>query len=139
MAKEFAKLTGDTGKVYALDQDDVSIDTLKSETENTVIEPFVGDITKETPLSPCSIDLIYVSMVLHGFAQTQMEGFLREVNRLLKPGERLAIVEIDKVETPFGPPLEIRISPEELKQTITLHPLHLVDIGQFYYMQVFQK
>ena len=44
MAKEFAKLTGKTGKVYALDPDTISIDILRSETAGTIIEPFIGDI-----------------------------------------------------------------------------------------------
>ena len=46
MAKEFAKITGESGKVYALDPDETSINILKSEVQNTVIEAFVGDITK---------------------------------------------------------------------------------------------
>lgn len=139
IAKEFAKLTGKTGKVYALDPDTISIEILKSEIEDTIIEPFVGDITEETKLAISSIDLIYVSTVVHSFSQTQMEGFLKEVKRLLKPNARLAIVEIKKEDTPFGPPLDIRFSPEELKQTISLTPTRLIDVGQFFYMQIFEK
>lgn len=139
MAKEFAKLTGKTGKVYALDPDAISIDTLKSETAGTIIEAFVGDITKETILVSASIDLIYLSTVVHGFSESQMEGFLREAKRLLKPNGRLGIVEIKKENTPFGPPLDIRFSPEELKQTISLTSIHLTEVAQYFYMQIFEK
>jgi len=139
MAKEFAKLTGKTGKVYALDSDIRSIEILKGETEGTIIEPFAGDITKETKLAASSIDLIYVSTVIHGFSESQMEGFLRETKRLLKRNGRLAIVEIKKKETPFGPPLNKRFSPEELKQAISLAPTQLIELGQFFYMQIFGK
>jgi ubiquinone/menaquinone biosynthesis C-methylase UbiE len=139
MAKEFAKLTGTAGIVYALDPDAISIDTLKSETVGTNIEPFVGDITKETKLEASSIDMIYLSTVIHGFSKTQMEGFLREVKRLVKPDGKLVIVEIKKEETPFGPPLEIRFSPEELRQTIEFTPTRLIDIGQYFYMKIFKK
>jgi ubiquinone/menaquinone biosynthesis C-methylase UbiE len=139
MAKEFGKLTGRTGKVYALDSDPISIDVLKSETVGTNIEPLVGDITEETKLAASSIDLIYLSTVIHGISKAQMEGFLREVKRLLKPDGRLAIVEIKKEETPFGPPLEIRFSPEELRQRIDFTPAQLIDVGQYFYMQIFNK
>ena len=139
MAKEFAKLTGKTGKVYALDSDIRLIEILKGETEGTIIEPFVGDITKETKLAASSIDLIYVSTVIHGFSESQMEGFLRETKRLLKPSGRLAIVEIKKKETPFGPPLDKRFSPEELKRAISLTLTRLIDVGQFFFMQIFGK
>lgn len=139
MAKEFAKLTEKTGKVYALDSDIRSIEILKGETEGTIIEPFVGDITKGTKLAASSIDLIYLSTVIHGFSESQMEGFLRETKRLLKPNGRLAIVEIKKKETPFGPPLNKRFSPEELKQAISLTPTWLIDVGQFFFMQIFGK
>jgi ubiquinone/menaquinone biosynthesis C-methylase UbiE len=139
MAKEFARLTGNTGKVYALDSDAKSIEILKAETEGTIIEPFVGDITQETKLASSSIDLMYVSTVIHGLSKPQMEGFLREAKRLLKPSGRLAIVEIKKQDTPFGPPLDVRFSPEELKQAISLTPTRLIDVGQFFYMQIFEK
>ncbi len=139
MAKEFAESAGKTSKIYALDPDTILIDALKSETAGTNIEPIIGDITEETKLARSSVDLIYLSTVVHGFSKIQLEGFLREVKRLLKPGGRLAIVEIKKEETPFGPPLEMRFSPEELRQAIDFTPTLLTDIGQYFYMQIFKK
>ena len=139
MAKEFAKIAGGKGRVFALDTDAVSIDVLKSETAGTNIEPFVGDITKKTKLAASSIDLIYLSTVVHGFTKAELKGCLKEVRRLLKPDGRLAIVEIKKEETPFGPPLEIRFSPVELRQAIDLIPTGLIDVGQYFYMQMFNN
>jgi ubiquinone/menaquinone biosynthesis C-methylase UbiE len=139
MAKEFVKLTGKTGMVYALDPDAASIDLLKTETLDINIEAFVGDITKETRLTASSIDLIYLSTVIHGFSETEMKGFLKEIKRLLKPNGKLAIIEIKKEDTPFGPPLGIRFSPEELRNIIDLNPTQLIDVGEYFYMQIFEK
>lgn len=139
MSKEFAKLLNSTGKVYAVDTDEESIDMLKEETKGTNIEPTVADITKTTPIKDSSIDLMYMSTVFHGFTKAQIPSFQKEVKRLLKPNAVLAIVEIKKDDTSFGPPLEIRCSPEELKKVITLHPKTTVDIGQYFYMQLFEN
>ena len=139
MSKEFCKLTGELGKVYALDPDAVSIDALKAETLHKNIEAFVGDITKQTELEASCLDLIYISTVIHGFSRTQMTGFVNEVKRLLKPNGILAIVEIKKEDTPFGPPLDMRFSPEELKAIIDLKPTQCVEVGEFFYMQLFEK
>ncbi|MDD5063845.1 MAG: class I SAM-dependent methyltransferase [Phycisphaerae bacterium] len=139
MAKEFSKLVKETGKVYALDIDDESIETLKKETEKTNIEPIAADITKAVPIRDYSADLIYLSNVFHGFSEGQIEGFQKEVKRLLKPNAKLAIVEIKKEDTPFGPPLNIRFSPEELRQKITLAAKALVEAGQYSYMQIFEN
>lgn len=139
MSKEFSKLTGELGKVYALDPDSVSVDALKTEALNTNIEAFVGDITKQIALRASSLDLVYVSTVIHGFSGTQLTGFVNEVKRLLKPDGRLAIVEIKKEDTPFGPPLDMRFSPEELRAIIDLKPTQWVDVGEFFYMQVFEN
>jgi len=139
MSKEFSHRLNHTGKVYALDPDHKSIDTLSAETQGTNIAPFLGDITKTTPLAAASLDLIYVATVLHGFDQDQMSGFAAEIKRLLKPKGILAIIEIKKEPTPFGPPLEMRFSPQELAQLIPLIPRKTVDVGEYFYMQIFEN
>jgi ubiquinone/menaquinone biosynthesis C-methylase UbiE len=139
MAKEFSKILNNTGKVYALDPDTEAIETLKQETKGTNIEPIEADITQATPIEGLSIDLIYLSTVLHGFLEDQITNFLVEAKRLLKPNARLAIIEIQKQDTPFGPPLDIRFSPEELKKIINLTPKALVEVGQYFYMQIFEN
>jgi len=139
MAKEFSRRVGNAGKVYALDPDEIAVATLREETAGTNILAMVGDITTVTPLPPSSLDLVYLSMVFHGFSPAQIKGFRAEVIRLLKPPGRLAIVEIAKRETPFGPPLRIRFSREELKRALRLVPQATVDVGEHCYMQLFEK
>jgi len=139
MSKEFSKLLNNTGKVYAMDPDREAIETLKEETKGSNIEPIVADITKTIPIEESSTDLIYLSTVLHGFSEDEIESFQKEAKRVLRPNARLAIVEIQKQSTPLGPPLGMRFSPEELIQTITLSPKSSVEVGQYFYMQTFEN
>lgn len=139
MSKEFSKLVTRTGKVYALDPDTAALEILKQETKGTNIQTLEGDITRRTQIQGASIDLIYLATVFHGFSEDEIPGFQKEVRRLLKPNAILSIVEIKKVKTPFGPPLHIRFSPDELKETITLIPKSLVDVGEYFYMQMFNN
>ncbi|HUT43683.1 MAG TPA: class I SAM-dependent methyltransferase [Desulfobacterales bacterium] len=132
-------LLNNTGKVYALDPDKAAIEILKEETQGTNIEAIVGDITGRTQIEGASVDLIYLSTVFHGFSKEDIDGFQKEVKRLLKPNAILAIIEIKKEETPFGPPLDIRFSPDELKETITLNPKSLVEVGEYFYMMIFEN
>lgn len=105
MAKQFSQCVGATGTVYALDPDEISIAALRKETRGTNIVAMTGDITTRTQLPAAALDLIYLSTVFHGFSPAQIRGFEAEVARLLAPRGRLAIVEIVKHVTPFGPPL----------------------------------
>ena len=139
MSKEFSKLLSNTGIVYALDPDESAIEILKEETKGTNIETIVGDITQRTHIEGNSVDLIYLSTVFHGFSKDEIDDFQKEVKRLLKPNAVLAIIEIIKEETPFGPPLDIRFSPDELKETITLNPKSLLAVGEYFYMQTFEN
>ena len=139
MSKEFSRILKNTGKIYAIDPDKKAIEILKEETKGTNITTILGDITKTTELEELSLDLIYLSTVFHGFSKSQIDGFQKEVRRLLKPNGILAIVEIKKEPTPFGPPLDIRFSPQELREVITLFPKKMVEAGQYFYMQLFEK
>jgi ubiquinone/menaquinone biosynthesis C-methylase UbiE len=139
MAKKFSELVGNTGKIYALDPDRGSIANLKKEVEKTNIEAFVGDITKPTGLKSSSVDLVYLSTVFHIFSKSQIKCFLSEIKRILKPNARLAIVNIKKEDTPFGPPLEMRSSPEELRKKVPIAPILLIEVSEHFYMQVFEN
>ena len=139
MSKIFSEKVTSSGKVYALDPDADSIEVLRKETQGSNIEALVGDITKPSQITPSSVDIIYLSAVIHGFSKQEMKDLLEEARRLLKPNAILAFVEIDKKETPFGPPLNIRVSPEELREVVPLAPLHPVRVGEHFYMQIFQN
>lgn len=139
MSKKFSRLPGNTCKIYALDPDKGSIDPLIKEIEHTNIEAFVGDITKPTGLKPSSIDLVYLSTVFHLFSNAQIKGFVKEIKRILKPNARLPIINIKKEDTPFGPPVEMRSSPEELRKKLPFTPKILIDVGDHFYMQLFEN
>jgi ubiquinone/menaquinone biosynthesis C-methylase UbiE len=139
ISKIFSEKVTPSGKVYALDPDADTIEVLKKATPGSNIEAFVGDITKSTPIGPASLDLLYISAVIHGFSKEKMQDLLAEARRLLKPEAILAVVEIDKKETPFGPPLNLRYSPEELQEIVPLAPLQTVRAGEHFYMQIFQN
>jgi len=139
MAREFSKLLNGTGKVYAMDTDEDAIEILIKETKGTNIKPLLADITKTTPIESSSLDLIYMSTVFHGFEKDRIPHFQKEVERLLKPEGLLAILEIKKEDTPFGPPLNLRYSPEEMKQIIKLIPKTTTEIGPYFYLQIFEN
>jgi ubiquinone/menaquinone biosynthesis C-methylase UbiE len=139
MSKEFSRILNKTGKVYALDPDAKALEVLRKETKGTNIITILGDITKTTEIAAASLDLVYLATVFHGFAKGQIDGFQKEVKRLLKPKGILAIVEIKKEPTPFGPPLDLRFSPPELREVIRLAPQKQVEVGDYFYMQIFEK
>lgn len=139
MSKAFAAQVGLDGHVVALDPDEEAITILQADPTAVHVEAVVADITRPTTFPKGSMDLIYLSTVFHGFRDHQVKGFVAEVKRLLKPGGKLAVVEIDKRETPFGPPLDIRFSPEGLQAKIPLRSLQTVRVGEAFYMQLFEK
>jgi len=139
MSKEFSQLVGDSGRVYALDPDETSITVLREKTKGTNIVAIVGDITTTTQLPASAIDLIYISTVFHIFSPEQIKGFETEVKHLLAPRGKLAIVEIVKRATPFGPPLRMRLSPEDLTHALRLVPSGTVEVGEYFYMQLFEN
>jgi len=139
MAKRFSELVGTTGKIYALDPDRGSIANLKKEVDKTNIEAFVGDISQPTGLKASLIDLVYLSTVFHIFSDAQIEGFVTETKRILKPKALLAIVNIKKEKTPFGPPVKMRSSPEELRRKLPFTPKILIEVSDHFHMQVFEN
>jgi ubiquinone/menaquinone biosynthesis C-methylase UbiE len=139
MSKAFAKRVSPSGRVYAFDNDTHFINILKTEMQDTNLDAMDFDITQPLPLNQASVDLVYISTVIHGFSRQQLQDFLREAKRCLKSDGILAIVEIEKKETSFGPPMNIRFSPEELQEIVPMEPVSTVQVGKHFYMQVFKN
>ncbi len=64
------------------------------------------------PLSDRRVDGILTSLVLHEVEQPI--EFFRELNRVLQTGGRLVVIEWAKASTEMGPPLEHRLSIQQL-------------------------
>ncbi|MCD6548123.1 MAG: class I SAM-dependent methyltransferase [Thermodesulfobacterium sp.] len=116
---EAALKLGLKSTIIAIDIHKESLEKLKQEVKKrklSNIEIIEADITKKLPLKDKSIDAYFVSNVLHGFDEKEKKELVKEVKRLLKKDGKFIVIEFKKEPTPVGPPLEIRISEEELKK-----------------------
>ncbi len=137
-----AKFIGKTGKVYALDRIEEAIKKLKNDSgaqETGGIIPLHSDITEKLPLDDACGNVALIATVLHHFCDMEKGAvMMEEAYRVLKPDGRLFIIECKKEETPHGPPLAIRISPEETEEFVTrfgFRKTGFTDLGNNYMLE----
>ena len=141
-----SQYVGKEGLVYAVDLWKEGIDFLSrniKERNVSNIEVSVSDINREIPVESSSIDTCFMATVLHDLIQDGTDsGTMKEVQRVLNPGGRLAVIEFRKTQGPPGPPITIRLSPEELNQYLSQYGFRNIttaDAGEFTYLSVFVK
>lgn len=141
-----SEVVGDSGKVYAIDINNEAIVNLKKEIDErniTNIKAITGDITKKIPLGNEIIDICLVANVLHGLViNKEVESTLKEISRVMKPNGDLAVVDFKKIDGPSGPPLSIRMSPEEVEKIVSWHGFkkeRVVEVGKYHYAVIFSK
>jgi ubiquinone/menaquinone biosynthesis C-methylase UbiE len=137
-------IIGSAGTVYGVDLWSEGIEQLRASAieENALnIEAFVGDAGQSLPVDDQIVDVCLMATVLHDFVEDKIsEKVLREVARVLKPGGTLAIIEFKKIEGPPGPPIHIRLSPEEVVDMLVSYGFtktSLTDIGRHNYLMLF--
>jgi len=118
----------DLGTVYAIDLQENMIEATRESARQaglSNVETLVAPSTA-LPLDESSIDAVLMAMVFHDLHE-QPES-LEEARRVLKPGGSLYFVEWDRVESDFGPPMEIRIRPEELSERVEAAGFSVVNL-----------
>lgn len=129
-----SQIVGKDGVVYSFDVDEEAITQLKKEIADrklTNIQASVVDITKKLPLADESISLAFMSNVLHGLVEnSEAEGAFREIARVTARNGRLAVVEFKKSESPMGPPLSIRLSPDDVKALAQRYGFSSESVGE---------
>ncbi|OPY29989.1 MAG: hypothetical protein A4E27_00083 [Methanobacterium sp. PtaU1.Bin242] len=137
-----AKIIGNSGQVYALDIQDELITNLKEKAHQKGlknIKAFISDIALPLPVEDKSVDVCFISTVLHSVDLSKHGTLLfNEIRRVLKPEGRLVIIECKTEDLSRGPPPDMRISPEELENSVEKHgflKINQVDLGFNYMIQ----
>ncbi len=133
------------GSIVAVDLWQEGIDQLNGEIESKGINNIctaVADVSKHIPVEDGGADCCLMATVVHDLIEDGTgDGALREVRRILSSEGRLAIVEFEKVEGPPGPPIGVRLSPQELEAYLVPFGFCLTNtssIGEFHYLSVFK-
>lgn len=106
------------GTVWACDINTEMLEELKKEIDKE-------GIPNVKPLLTGEIDVTLPDSIADGILMQNMHHELRypdrsmkECRRLLKPGGKLAILDWKKEETPGGPPIEIRVTSEDMEKDV---------------------
>lgn len=113
--ERFSKTVGPFGLVYATDIQDVMLGNLKKRASvNGLHNVKVVRGAFDDPMLPeNSCDLVFFSSVYKEI--DNRVDYMRKVRRVLKPGGRVAIIEYRPGAEAVGPPLEMRLSSEQVK------------------------
>jgi len=134
---------GKHSKIIAVDIHKESLEKLEKEIEDKGIKNIKiisADITKRLPLEDESVDIYFVSNVLHGFDEEEKQKVIEEAKRVLKKRGKIVVIEFKKEAMSIGPPLKIRISEKELSQLLKKHGFQLektYEISPYNYLSIF--
>ena len=139
-----AERVGEDGLVYAVDLWKEGIETLREDASSKglkQIKPVVADITSHLPFEEGSIDLCFMATVLHDLVEFRSEEeTLKEVRRMLKKEGTFDIVEYKKIDGPPGPPITIRLTPEEVEDLLAPYAFRkerTLEVGPYHYLITF--
>ncbi len=115
-------VVADRGQVIAVDVHEPSINILRriiAQENIGNILTFHADVTKHIPVSDYAIDVCLMVNVLHGFVlNREVSAVMSEIVRVTKRHGCLAVVDFKKIETPAGPSVSERLSPDEVEDML---------------------
>ncbi|MEO7001901.1 MAG: methyltransferase domain-containing protein [Ktedonobacterales bacterium] len=125
-----AEIVGEQGHVFAADIQGEMLTAVKSRATEAGLTNVRVVKTSETeiPLPPDSCDMAFLAFVLHELGSHAI--FLHRAARIIKPNGKLVVMEWEKHETGVGPPVEDRITPDELVADAEAAGLHVEDRRQ---------
>jgi len=139
-------IIGPHGRVFAVDLWEEGIEHLKiaaAEKGAHNITAFVSDAGRRIPVEDQSIDVCLTATVLHDFVEDHIDKeVLKEIVRVVKPGGILAVMEFKKIDGPPGPPIHIRLSPEnvtDMLDTYGFKKKRFADVGPYNYLMLFKR
>lgn len=137
-----SKIVGNSGKIFAMDiQPEMLHDVEAKINENNIsnIEIVLTD-ENDLKLEDNKVNFAFISNVLHEVEEK--DSFLNEVKRIISHHGKIAIVEWQKINSNFGPPIEDRLDRMDLIKmldTLEFSTIETIDLGEDFYGIVAQK
>jgi ubiquinone/menaquinone biosynthesis C-methylase UbiE len=133
-----AQIAGEKGLVYAVDTNQNMLNSLKDNIVKSGVNPKVIKIVNtdvcHTGIAKESVDLVLFANVLHEV--DDRKAFFQEVKRISKITAYIVDVDWKKIKTEHGPPLESRLSEDEVNQILSESGFTVVkqtDAGPYHY------
>ncbi|MFZ5945606.1 MAG: class I SAM-dependent methyltransferase [Bacillota bacterium] len=128
--------------IFALEISDSMIELLeKRAAERNILNLKIKKVDSQVlPLKSGTCDMVIMVTVLHEIQDKQF--MLKEIKRILKEKGKLLIIEFHKRTTPMGPPVDHRISEENIGkicQDISLINIDKFSLGENFYGILFEK
>jgi arsenite methyltransferase len=133
----FAAHVGDTGRVLAVDIDPEMIRYLNRRVRDAGVRNVQTILAEPNdPLLPdASVDRFVVVDTWHHI-EKQAE-YLALMKKMLKPGGQMVMIDFQKKELPFGPPMEMKIAREDLIRQMEANGFRLAKEHTFLPYQYF--
>ena len=125
--------------IYAIDPSAGMREILQSKKSALALDT-VEILSDVSALMEQSVDLALLCTVLHEI--DDQKAFFAQIAARLKPEGRLAVIEFHKSASPFGPPPEIRLSPEDtvrLASSAKLEERDRFTLGENFYCVIFGR
>lgn len=111
-----AEIVGERGLVYAVDIESKMVNRIEKKAKQRGlrnIKAIVGDMMAldKLDLPAGSMDIALLANVIHG--TTEKIRLLKDVGRTLRHGGRIAVLNWNVSETPRGPPIRMRPTPQD--------------------------
>ncbi len=135
--RRFAVAVGPEGKALGLDIEPSMVKYMKEDAQKLGLKNYEARIVKadDPELAPESVDIIFICDTYHHIEERVM--YLANLKKALKPNGRIVIVEFYKRETPVGPPLEMKLSEETVREEFRQAGYHLTRSPVFLPYQYF--
>jgi len=141
-----AEIMGTGSTVYALDKYAPSIAALRQDSaahDLKNIVAIIADAAIKIPVPRHTVDLCLMSNVVHGFsANAELDATLKQINAVLKEEGRIIVFEFKKIDNGFGPPISIKMSPQEVVDSMQPYGYALLkqfDVSAIQYGVVLQR
>jgi ubiquinone/menaquinone biosynthesis C-methylase UbiE len=110
-----ARIVGKEGKVYSVDVSKDMLSIMRKKRLPSNIELLHSKDGYSFDIASEEVDYVIASSILH---ENEPAKFLKEVARIVKKRGKILIIEWRKESTRSGPPIEERLTPEEVKSLL---------------------